>query len=121
MATKEDMVKVGKILKDLLTKGDDWATLTINGLTIQKLPARLNKSGSITKPSSLALVFNPIIDGKQARKGIYFHNKDGWINKLSAMEDASDLALSLLDLIGSVNPNTSTTSKPIDSDYTFDL
>ena len=120
MATKEDLVKVVKILDDLLSKGDDWATLTIDGLTIQKLPAREDKSGNITKPSSLALVFNPIIDGKQARKGIYFHNKTGWTNKLTAMVEISDLAISLLELIGKVNPNKAVI-KSVKSDYTFNL
>ena len=115
MATKEDMVKVVKVLKELLVKGDDWATLTINGLTIQKLPA--NKS----KTASLALIFNPVINGKQARKGKYFHNKDGFLGYLTAIEESSDLATALLVLIGKVNPKGATVSTAIKSDYTFEL
>ena len=115
MATKENMAEVVKVLKDLLEKGDDWATLTINGLTIQKLPA--NKS----KASSLALIFNPIIGGLQSRKGKYFHDKDGFIGYLGAINEVSDLATRLLMLISKVNPKTSTISKSVKSDYTFAL
>ena len=115
MATKEDMVKVVNVLKNLLKDGDDWATLTINGLTIQKLPANKSKS------ASLALKFNPIINGKQARKGKYFHNKDGLTGYYSAMTDSLDLATALLVLIGKVNPKGASLSKAVKSDYTFSL
>lgn len=121
MATNENMVKVVKLLKNLLTDGKDWANLTINGLTVQKLPAKLNKNGDIIKPATLALVFNPTIDGLQARKGKYFHNKSGFIGYLKAIEKDADLGTMLLTLMEKVNPNGGTITKTVKSDFVFEL
>ena len=115
MATKEQSAEILKVLNKLLTKGKDWEILTINGLSIQKLPA------TKTKPSTLAVVFNPTINGIQARKGKYFHSKEVCKQYFGAFSEKIDLLLTLLGYVDKTNPKGTAVVKQVKSDFSFEL
>lgn len=122
MATKEQQQKVLKLLNDLLKKGADWDTLTLKGITVQKLPARTNKKGVITGVETLAVVFNPAIDDKKARRGKYLKTKNYLLKYYSALTDDLDMMTKLLSYVEKINPNTpAVKADHSDIDLDFDL
>lgn len=115
MATKEQQQKVLAVLGKLYKKGKDWETLTIKGLQIQKLPS------TKTKPSTLAVVFNPTINGIQARKGKYFHNKEACKQYFGAFSESIEMLLTILTYVDKVNPKGTAVISTVKSDVDFDF
>ena len=121
--TKEVAIKIATDMKKHLKDDDGFATfsMTVGGITLnfQKMPETFNKKGVQTGPAKLGLVYNPVIDGKTARKGKYFWESNTFSATVDDMIKIRDVGILLLKLMEKVNPsNTARTSaQKVDHNY----
>lgn len=119
MATKEAILDIIKDMKKHLKDDDGFATFVMNGLNFQVMPENVNKKGTITSPPKLALVFNPIIDGKQTRKGKYFWDAKSFTAYVEAINEIKDRANLFLKCMEKVNPKSTIANTK--SDHTYNV
>lgn len=115
--TKEVAQKIATdMAKHLKSDGDfDTFTMTVGGITLsfQRLPEGKNV------PAKLGMVFNPVINGKTARKGKYFWDAESFNAYVEALNDIKDVGTLMLKIMAKINPkgNVKTTNKKADHSY----
>jgi len=124
MTDTEKTKIVKQIASDMsskLNKGLDWEKFTMKGLLFQKMPENINKKGIMTSPSKLGFVFNPIINGKQSRKGKYFWDSQSFNAYVDSLVEIRKKATLFLKIMERVNPKADTVAKTTKSDFDYDI
>lgn len=124
MTDTEKTKIVKQIASDMsskLTKGLDWEKFTMKGLLFQKMPDNINKKGIMTSPAKLGLVFNPLINGKQSRKGKYFWDSTSFNAYVDALVEIRKKATLFLKIMEKVNPKPDVVAKITKSTFDYDI